>query len=94
MLDIFYNKMLAQFHYQCMFLLTQLCIQLLLFYLDTHTHIHCGCESALNKYGCLHPDLPEKQSRLFKQQPVKASIEFYSEARFPLNGPLRLSDNS
>lgn len=60
----------------------------------THMHTHRDCESALNKYGCLHPDLPVKQSRLFKQQPVKASIQFYSEARFPLNGPLSLSDNS
>lgn len=57
-------------------------------------HTHWDCASALNKYVCLHPGLPEKQSRLFKQQPVKASIQFCSEAHFPLNGPLRLSDNS
>lgn len=94
-LGIFF-MMFLQFSTKCLSEIAQVCTQLPVLYIGTYSHrrTHHDCESALNKYGCLHPDLPKKQSRLFKQQPVKASIQFCSEARFPLNGPLRLSDNS
>lgn len=72
-----------------------MCTQLtLVLHRYTHPRMHTHRDCATIKYGGLHPALPEKQSRLFKQQPVKASIQFCSEAHSPLNGPLRLSDNS